>query len=64
MAVIGSTLQLPPFPELISFEMLFMLVGLLLAAGLAWLIVDYGRMLLLHKKMVSSGNLKFGSDLC
>lgn len=56
MAVIGSTLGLPKPSEVVSVHLLLTVLSLVAAGGLIWAIVDYGRMLLLYKKMVC-GNM-------
>lgn len=52
MAVVGSTLGLPSVQGLISLNMFLIMLGLLTVAGIVWLVVDYARMLILHRKMV------------
>lgn len=58
MAVIGSTLSLPSASEILSSNAMLALFGLLVAVGLVWLVVDYVRMLMLHKKMVFGQSFK------
>lgn len=53
MAVIGSTLSLPSIVDVVSLKSLIVVLGFLAVVGVVWLIVDYGRMLRLHKQMVS-----------
>lgn len=56
MAVIGSTLGLPKISEVLSLNVLFTILSLAVAGGLIWVIIDYGRMLVLYKKMVRRRN--------
>ena len=52
MAVVGSTLGLPSAGDFISFKMLLTVLSFSSAAGIIWLVIDYARMLILHRKMV------------
>lgn len=52
MAVIGSRLGFPSIKDLISLKMVGLVVTLFFVLGIIWLIVDYARMLRLHRKMV------------
>lgn len=52
MAVIGSTLGLPKLSEIVSVHLLLTVLSIVTAGGLIWAVIDYGRMLLLYKKMV------------
>lgn len=54
MAAIGGTLGFPKASEMVSAATLLALLVLITVAGLAWLVVDYARMLLLYRKMVRS----------
>lgn len=54
MAVIGSTLGLPKVADAMNMSLTTMLIAWAASAGLIWLVVDYARMLLLHRKMVSA----------
>ncbi len=53
MAVIGSTISFPGVSDVVSIKLILTLLAVSLLAGTTWLVVDYIRMLLLHKKMVS-----------
>ena len=53
MAVVGNTPGLPALSRAFSSSLFITLLPLLLAVGIGWLLVDYGRILLLHRKMVS-----------
>ena len=52
MAVIGSTLGLPSVQDVVSLKVLFTVFIVFLIVGTTWLIIDYGRMLMLYRKMV------------
>ncbi|KAK4541799.1 hypothetical protein LTR36_007331 [Oleoguttula mirabilis] len=51
MAVIASSMELPSISDALSSRMLRLVLALLVATGVGALIVDYARMLRLHKKM-------------
>jgi len=52
MPVIGSSMGFPSPSDLLSYSMFRIALVSLLVSAAAWLIVDYARMLRLHKKMV------------
>jgi hypothetical protein len=59
MAVIGSTLGFPSIQDLISFKITAFIFSLFFVVGIIWLMVDYARMLRLHRKMVRDVSVLF-----
>jgi len=53
MAVIGSVMGLPSLAEILSSNLVKGFLLLVLVSGIGALIIDYARVLRLHKKMAS-----------